>query len=922
MSAFEKDYREKIQDARRLSDSGNHDGAVEELDSLNWHKIHNISSIVQASEIYSDAGRDEDAKDLLLMAHNRSGVGRVVLFHLCELTIKMGQLDEAKEYYEDFVEAAPNDYQRYVLKYYLEQKRGADDYTLIGILEELKDAEFLDDWAYQLAYLYHKTNQAEKCIDICDTIALYYGDGIYVEKALELKMLYQPLTPAQEKQYRKLNGEVTEEKKTVNDDSSKKDVLKKKDIPEARPSKRKFDTVNLQIEIKKNIAEIMAATEKGTVDENMKTIKGLVEELPYVNMPEDKAKPKEKKPRETSVMDYYNQFLAEENDGQMSLNVPVQNADDDQISGQMSIQDVLDNWEKTSQAAEAALKESEKDRLEDSKDKAIKEANHIIDRLEETKPLLDAGVDPQSIMKEEILKAADKDMEPATFDIEKVDKEGNPSGDTVNVPMLDKEGNPISKGEAAEIEAEKPGGNKEVKEWEPVHVSPEQLKGSRHKATSYMEAARMMENVNDILQQEIEKLTGQKVDSSYNDYGSGINQDNEGLRPDFSSDDNISPEAFEPTKEVSEDKEEGRKLESAEISSLIDDNKGQTEKEDDYSELEMREGDDQSLLADTIIKRKAEKAELKDQKKEERNHVAEKPSQVKDDLDKTIILEELGDKLNEVNEGDADKVVENLDEEALAEAISDDLPDMELTPDERELFSYFLPVPNMEKTILGVLAGAKARLQENKGAVSGNIAIIGGRGSGKTTLAKAIIMCLQDAIDKPGNNIGKIDAENMNGKDIQELYTKIKGGCLVIEHAGELSRETEITLSIFMENDTNGTLFIIEDTRSGIERALNLDSSFGKKFTERIEIPVFTIDELVNFGIKYAKDAGYNVDQLGKLAMYDRISKSQRTDRPLYLKDVIKIMDSAIDKAGSKGFFHRKNYDEDGNPLLVEKDFL
>ena len=161
MSAFEKDYREKIQDARRLSDSGNHDGAVEELDSLNWHKIHNISSIVQASEIYSDAGRDEDAKDLLLMAHNRSGVGRVVLFHLCELTIKMGQLDEAKEYYEDFVEAAPNDYQRYVLKYYLEQKRGADDYTLIGILEELKDAEFLDDWAYQLAYLYHKTNQAE-----------------------------------------------------------------------------------------------------------------------------------------------------------------------------------------------------------------------------------------------------------------------------------------------------------------------------------------------------------------------------------------------------------------------------------------------------------------------------------------------------------------------------------------------------------------------------------------------------------------------------------------------------------------------------------------------------------------------------------------------------------------------------------------
>jgi len=872
LGAFEKDYRDKIQDARRLSDSGDHDGAVEELDSLNWHKIHNISSIVQASEIYSEAGRDEDAKDLLLMAHNRSGVGRVVLFHLCELTIKMGQLDEAKEYYEDFVEAAPNDYQRYVLKYYLEQKRGADDYTLIGILEELKDAEFLDDWAYQLAFLYHKTNQAEKCIDICDTIALYYGDGIYVEKALELKMLYQPLTPAQEKQYRKLNGEITEEKKTENPDIIKTDVLKEKEIPEAKPSKRKFDTVNLQIEIKKNIAEIMAATEKGTVDENMKTIKNLVEELPYVNMPEEKSKPKDT-PRETSVMDYYNQFLAEENDGQMSLNVPLQNIDDDQISGQMSIQDVLSNWEKTSQAAEAALKESERDRLEDSKDKAIKEANHIINRLEETKPLLDAGVDPQSIMKEEILKSVDNDKEPATFDIERVDKEGNPSGGTINVPVLDKEGNPLSKDEASQIEAEKAEGEKEVKEWEPEHINKDQAASSQHKGTSYMEAAKMLENVNEILQQEIEKLTGQK-------------------------------------------------LESAEISSLIDENDEEADKKDDYSELEMKEGDDQSLLAESILKKKAEKAEIKDQKKEERNHAPEKPSAVKDDLDKTIILEELGDKLNESNEGDADQVVEDVDEEALSEAISDDLPDMELTPSQKELFSYFLPIPNMEKTILGVLAGAKARLQENKGAVSGNIVIIGGRGSGKTTLAKAIIMCLQDAIDKPGNNIGKIDAENMNGKDIQELYSKISGGCLVIEHAGELSRETEIALSLFMENDTKGTLFIMEDTRSGIERALNLDSSFGKKFTERIEIPVFTIDELVNFGIKYAKDAGFNVDQLGKLAMYDRISKSQRTDRPLYLKDVIKIMDSAIDKASSKGFFHRKNYDEDGNPLLVEKDFL
>jgi hypothetical protein len=325
-----------------------------------------------------------------------------------------------------------------------------------------------------------------------------------------------------------------------------------------------------------------------------------------------------------------------------------------------------------------------------------------------------------------------------------------------------------------------------------------------------------------------------------------------------------------------------------------------------FAELHMIEG---------IYTEKQIVKETKDKGKEN-----SKPSQIRDDLNKTVVLEPLDEHL--ADEKNADEVVNNVDEHVLTEAIEDEMPMQALTEEEKELFSFFLPIPNMEKTIMSVLTGARERLLKEGVSSRGNIIITGGRGSGKTTLAKALIMTLQNEIDKPGKNIGKIDAEKLNGKDLQELYSRIKGGCLVIEGAGDLLLDTEVSLSLLMDNDTEGTLVILEDNKAGIERAISTYAQFAKKFTERISIPVFRIDELVTFGIKYADDAGYNVDEMGRLAMYDRISKAQRGDRPLYLKDIIEIMDEAIDRSNSKGFFHRKKVDEDGRPMLVEKDFL
>ena len=196
------EYKTKIDEIKELMKQGHQQEALDLCDSINWQKVHNINALLKASEVYENAGRLEDSYELLLIAHDRSPIGRMILYHLVLVSIKLGELEEAREYYREFVEIAPHDSLKYPMKYYLSKAGGADDSTLIGILEELKEHDFLEDWAYELACLYHKTGQIEKCIELCDEIVLWFGEGPYVESALELKMLYQPLDKQQEDKYR------------------------------------------------------------------------------------------------------------------------------------------------------------------------------------------------------------------------------------------------------------------------------------------------------------------------------------------------------------------------------------------------------------------------------------------------------------------------------------------------------------------------------------------------------------------------------------------------------------------------------------------------------------------------------------------------------------------------------------------------
>ncbi len=897
------EFKTKYDEIKQLIKEGRTDEALDIVESTNWRKVHNVNALVKASEVCEEAGRLEEARELLYMAHDRSPIGRMIIYHLAILCVKLGDLDEAKEFYDEFVEIAPHDSLKYIIKYQINKAKGADYTTLIGILEELKEHDFLEEWAYELAYLYHKTMQVDKCIDLCDEIILWFGDGPYVERALEMKMIYQPLDKMQEDKYRHFQQRrdgVTEIR--ANEILHSGEIVHETmAIPQVELPAERFNTVNLQAEIKKNIDEIMRATEAEAVSENMENIKTLVEEIPYlqVNEQSDAIAEEQKQAKQEldeSLKDTFNEYLAEEYDGQISLLVPESKEVEQQVDGQMTIEDVMDEWEKTRRAAEAALQEAEQQKLESAKNIALKEASQIMDRLEEAIPKLDAGARPTDLLKEEYMAKQDEassepvkdrteNLAPAVFQIPKVEADGV-MGVGLEIPVVDPASAHIIKGEES---PEAPSIVKSVEpdaseEWHPPVLEDQDEKADPAQEASlpeeadleevtdvdYKEASKIVADVNDMLQQEIDRIMA-----------------NEG-------------------------QEEVRHLEEETLASEVAEEIAPDVEEDDLPEITLPE-DLQEFVAEAetaeseVGPQEAVAEEVMPSREQE---VAEEP------------LPEIADVVL-----DPEEMAELLDENVLERAISEEMPELTLSEEEKEIFSYFMPIDGMENTICQALTGVRYRLENKKNSASGNIIIQGGVGSGKTMLASNLIKVLQIETDKLTGNVGKIDAEQLNKKDVALVLSKVSGGCLIIEGAGRLSERTQETMRQLMSQENCDVLVLMEDQKKRIDKMLSHNSAFAAMFTEKITIPIFTIDELVNFGKVYALEEGYVVDEMAILAMYNRINLIQRVDHPTSLIEVRDIVESAIDKAekgGIKAMFSRfgsKRYDEDGNLILREQDF-
>ena len=880
------EYNLKLDQIKALSAEEGYMSAAEIADSINWNKIKNVNTLVKIGEIYEKAERYQDARDILLMAYDRSPIGRMIIYRLAEVAIKMGDYDAATEYYDEFVEIAPHDDMKYVLRYAIKKGQGASFDELITILEEYKDEEYTEEWAYELAYLYHKAGKADKCIDACDELILWFGDGPYVERALELKMLYQPLTKAQEEKYRRFKAE-KEKPAKIKDEAEVTEIGAMEmvkggeivhddvTIPQITVNQEKFNTVNLQQEIAKGMQQIMEAKGKNEVADTMDTIKKIVEDIPYLKL-EKEQEEYVQQPEETehiatdeeidgSLKLNFKELLGEDADGQMSMVMSEKTQLEHQITGQMSIQDVLEEWEKTRHAAEIALKEAEQQKLESAKARALQEAGDIMERLNDVIPKLDAGVTPKELLEEEYLK--------------------------VPVDIIEQK--------AA------------VKEPE------EELKPD-------MQELYAEETVDEV--QEPQEALEDTIDEAQEPQEAPEEAIDEAQEPQEAPEDTI--EEVQESQEAPEDAADEAREPVGETEDII------MAEESEKDEILMQPTTMMPEITDDMLNVDDDTSD--DETSQEKENVSEKR-----DFDHvTSFIEQEIAKMTAKNPGLEKKLdmaktrkmpdislPEDLDSEEDDSKLKETKHIKELTSEQKAIFSYFIPVKGMEDQICKAYNAVLDHFNRKENASTGNLIIQGEQGCGKTMLATSFIKVLQKDGEQLTGKMGKIDAAALNKKDVQQVVRKITGGCLIIERAGDIDRSIAAQLSFLMEHDITGTLYILEDTSKGIKKALSMDEGFASKFTEKISVPIFTNDELVLFAKSYSAELGYKIDEMAILALHNRISNIERIDQATTLTEVKDIIDEAIDREAHSGLkkaisiLTARRYTDDDRIVLKEDHF-
>ena len=876
---------------KSLTAEGNYDEAAEIADTINWHKIKNVNALMKAGEIYEKTGRYEESRDILLMAYDRSPIGRMIIYHLAEVAIKMGNYDEAKDYYQEFVEIAPHDNLKYVLKYEICKAQGSDIKTLIAILEELKDQEYCEEWAYELACLYHRAGMSEKCIEACDELILWFGDGPYVEKALELKMLYQPLTRQQEEKYRefKLRRDGIVEVRPEDELESGEIVSETVQIPDVKLSPERFNTQNLQEELQKSMLQIMEATEKETVDDSMDNIKKLVEDIPYLQLPKEEVQPEAQEEHPHIATDEeiddtlrmnFQELLTEDYDGQMNLYVPDRGTTEPQINGQMSIDEILADWEKTRRAAAVALHEASQLKLESAKARALQEAGDIMDRLADVIPKLDSGLTPRDLLEEQYLAGQPMGDDRAAAMVANMNQILQKEIDRLSDENAQMDEQLAAAGMGADVQA---GTMAETTSDETAAGGMQELFAEEQAGLTAESASAAEAEADMALASAVREMTA-----------AGTLEEPDGAEGDL-------PEVFEESDEAEADAMEELAEAEADMREALEEAAAADAREA-LSEADARE---ENAVQEVSVD--MEEALLAETERNLRDDVKKKASE---DILPDIVLPE--DILPEISE---------------PEEIASQKTIRELSKEQRELFTYFVPIKGMEHQLCQALTGAMQHLETGGGAATGNMVIQGGQGSGKTVLATSVIKALQRETGKPKGPIGKIEATALNQKDIPTLLKKVSGGCLIIERAGGISKNTAVTLSKCMAEDTSGIFVIMEDTHRGIEKALGKDAGFASRFSEKINIPIFTSDELVAFAKSYANELGYTIDEMGVLALYNSISNIQKLDQATTLTEVKEIVDDAIARAergGLKKAFSiitSRRYDDDDYVILHEKDF-
>lgn len=921
------EFKLKVDEMKALINAHNYKAAAEIAETINWHKVRNLNALVLAGEVFEQVGRYEDSKEILLMAYDKSPIGRNIIYRLAEIAIRTKNFEDAKEYYNEFVDIAPHHNLKFVLKYKMTAAQGLPYKEQIKILEELKEQEYSEEWAYELAYLYHRDGQPDKCVEACDDLILWFGDGIYVEKALELKMHYQQLTKEQEEKYRLFrqkhtgvievkpqnffeSGEQAQKKaqppengmsiKEIQEEWEKtkqamQNVLNESKGHSMDPSRKKAlsQAEDLIDRLQDIIPKLTAETEiHELLDPEYLQEGGILEQQKDMGVLENI----EEAGRIVAIM---NQILQEQID-YLSSNTKEESeteADGTQEQEERQAQpDVEENTMKKQMEAGVMKRPAASSELE-------AKMNEQLELVTRAQPGMNRAQEPQPEPHAEPEKMPEPAPEAETLQQKGILHGKKVEAGKIRISLLGKPKFKTQEQIAAEAAEEAVIEEAVIEEAviEEAVIEEAVIEEAVIEEAVIEEAVVEKAIIEEAMIEQIEADTAKDITKN-------ITKD---IKEAADADDEIE-EAAAANNEILE-AEPAKDIKEAVTKAAVTEIR-KAEKETEI-EIEAEEAIEEAVAEEAIeeepsIKETIEEAAVKESVEEFSEE------------DMAAAALEAGFSQEPPKQKEPAETVPPDKETRI-----DDESYKRLTYEQQEIFSYFVPISGMEAQIYDLLQGVSRHLQSDKNSLSGNIIIEGISGSGKTVLNMNIIKALQKECGHPNGRIGKIDANALNQKDTDVLLEKVSGGCLIIESAGRISRETAVKLSLHMEKDRSGTLYILEGTKEDIQKALERDSSFAAKFTEKISIPLFTTDDLVAFGRAYANDLDYDIDEMGTLALHKRIHKMQKLDQVITMTEIKEIVDDAIEKA-EKGTFKKvftiltaTRYNDDNYIILREKDF-
>lgn len=953
------EYKVRLQEIKDLIAKGEYVEAASIADTIDWTKVKSVMMLCTISDLYKINRRLEDARDLLLLAYDRYPGGRSIVYSLCELFIKMGDVVQAVEYYKEFVQIAPKDTGRYILQYKLYEAQDVSIEERIEVLKELKSKEYIEKWAYELAYLYHRIGLATKCVEECDELILWFGEGRYVMKAMELKMLHEPLTPSQEEKYAEMKGEIVRQKAAEEagevypeapeeekpeeevDESPTKEILTSDpdDIQVKVMNVGQYDTINMQKELAANMKELWdQKTDKepeaeGDTDlQETKRLDSLADALEDFTMAETKV-------IETDAVKEALNQSEEQGEvffGETSEMTPVSA---EESSAEITEETLEQPMEAPAQSGQSTVPEAAAPKAEEKQEEEPQEEEPQTVVLPARE--IEEHINAQPVMKPRIAATIDP-HKPLPEGMEKMlgmEYDGQ-------ISMVVPEAEQVEKQITGQISLEDV-----LAEWERVKKENEQKRMEEVQQHILQQTGAMFTEfeaaTRDGLLEKLEKGKTIPTDEveELEEYYEPAQEDGENYEEPAEQDEFLD-ESYDDYEEPVENTEE-----YTEESEAIDaDTEAEEEPGAADADIEVEE-EPNAADADTEVEEEPDTADAEAEGEAAEEAVddtaAEKTgTEEPDAADADTEVEE------EPDTTDADTEVEEEPDatDAAAEAVEDDVKDAEtdavvkgkkapgqkkgkpirkagkeqgrrLTAEEKELFGSYLQNKHTREQILNAID------KISLAAYTGNIILTGEEGMDTLTLAKKLMKEVQQTDSNFSGKIAKISSESLNKKGIAPVFDRIVNGALIIQKASKLSDDSVKDMQKVMNQEHKGMIVILEDTKGGAHKLLKKHPELKELFNIEIHVEALDNDSLVSYGRKYAEEQEYGMDEMGILALHTCIAERQTIDHIVTIEEVKDIIDDAIQHANRKTLGHffdiivAKRYDEEDRIILRENDF-